>query len=79
MRYPKIACLVGLLSLVPGISAQVDGNKVINQIVAREQATVEMLRGYSPMVESYLQTMQDHPVLGSIPTSYRYFLSRLKL
>lgn len=79
MRYPKIACLVGLLSLVPGISAQVDGNKVINQIVAREQATVEMLRGYSPMVESYLQTMQDHPVLGSVPTSDRYFLGRLKL
>lgn len=79
MRYRKIASLTVILFLVPPLGAQVSPTQVIGQIVAREQVEIDMLRNYSPMVESYLQTMQDHPVLGSIPASDRYFLGRLKL
>jgi hypothetical protein len=52
---------------------------VVDKIAARESATIKSLREYTPMVETYIQNMRQDKDLGSVPTSDRYFLGRVKL
>ncbi|MDQ1409089.1 MAG: hypothetical protein QOJ41_824, partial [Acidobacteriaceae bacterium] len=49
---------------------------VVDKIVAQEQAEVQMLRRYSPLVETYIQTVKPDKALGAVPDGDRYFLGR---
>ena len=52
---------------------------VADKISARESLFVKNLRGYSPMVETYIQNMRPDKDLGSVPISDKYFLGRVTL
>ena len=52
---------------------------MVDKIVTQEQAEVQMLRRYSPLVETYIQTVRPDKELGSVPDGDRYFLGRAEL
>ena len=53
--------------------------QVVDKIVAQEQAQMQMLRQYSPLIETYIQRMRPDDVLGVVPDRDRYFLGRVDL
>jgi len=54
-------------------------DQVLERIVSREQGLLGRLKGYQPLVETYLQSVKPDGVLGSVPVRDRYFLGRLQL
>ncbi|HEY6127677.1 MAG TPA: M48 family metalloprotease [Candidatus Acidoferrum sp.] len=53
--------------------------KAIDKVVAQEQAQMKMIRRYSPLVETYIQTVRPDKELGAVPDSDKYFLGRAEL
>ncbi|HEV2395345.1 MAG TPA: hypothetical protein VGS27_00200 [Candidatus Sulfotelmatobacter sp.] len=53
-------------------------NQTIDRVVANERAMADTMRGYSPMVETYLQRMQPDTTLGFVPSEDHYFLGRVQ-
>jgi hypothetical protein len=74
--------LLVLFLVVPlaSLSAEsrINPEKYVDRIVEREHAFSETMRGYSPVVETYLQKMQPDPVLGFLPAEDKYFLGRVR-
>ncbi len=54
-------------------------DQVIDRIIEREHATVQNLRDYTPIVETYLQNMRPDEKMGWVPNGDRYFLGRLDM
>ena len=52
---------------------------VIDRVIEREHATVQNLRDYTPIVETYLQNMRPDEKLGAVPNGDRYFLGRIDM
>jgi Peptidase family M48 len=52
---------------------------VVDKIVTQEQAEVQMLRRYAPLVETYIQTVRPDKEHGAVPDGDRYFLGRAEL
>lgn len=71
-----------LLSILPVASmlaeSKTNPEDNVAKIVERERAFVDTMRGYSPVVETYLQKMQPDAVLGSVPAEDKYFLGRVR-
>ena len=53
--------------------------QVVSRIAERENQFVTNLRGYAPLIETYIQHLGPDPELGTIPTGDEYFLGRLDL
>jgi Peptidase family M48 len=53
--------------------------QAVDKIVAQEQAEVQTLRQYSPLVETYIQLVRPDKDLGAVPDGDRYFLGRAAL
>jgi hypothetical protein len=53
--------------------------QAIDKIVTQEQAEVQSLRLYSPLVETYIQLVRPDKDLGAVPDGDRYFLGRAAL
>jgi hypothetical protein len=54
-------------------------NQVVDKIVARENAEMNTIRQYSPLVETYIQDTKKDKEEGWIPNGDRYFLGRAEL
>ncbi len=54
-------------------------DQVIDRIITREHALMEMLKTRTPIVETYLQDLKPDPQLGPVPKDDRYFLGRMDL
>lgn len=54
-------------------------SQVVDKIVAQEQMEMQMLRQYSPLVETYIQNLRPDKRLGAVPESDKYFLGRADL
>lgn len=54
-------------------------DQVIDRIIAREHALMEMLKTRTPVVETYLQDLKLDPQLGPVPKDDRYFLGKMDL
>src|SRR5258707_13522593 len=52
---------------------------VVDKIVSQEQAEMQFLRQYSPLVETYIQTLRPDDHRGAVPDSDKYFLGRADL
>jgi hypothetical protein len=52
---------------------------VIDAVVANERELARTLQAYGPLVETYLQTVEPHAVLGTVPVKDSYFFGRLDL
>ena len=53
--------------------------QAVDKIVTQEQAEVQSLRQYSPLVETYIQLVRPDKDLGAVPDGDRYFLGRAAL
>ena len=54
-------------------------NRIIDQMLLREKALMSDLRNYSPLVETYIQTLTRDKDLGAVPTKDTYFLGKLDM
>jgi len=82
MRIMKILPLAFALSAWPmSASAQQQSalSQVVDKIVSQEQVEMQMLRQYSPLVETYIQSFRPDKQLGAVPEGDKYFLGRAEL
>src|SRR5260370_9524544 len=82
MRSRKILPAILVLSAMPiAATAQqpTTVSEVVDKIVRQEQAEVQLLRQYSPLVETYIQNIRADKQLGTVPDGDKYFLGRAEL
>ena len=80
MRSLKILVLaLGAMPLAAAAQQQTPLTEVVDKIVAQEQAEVQALRQYSPIVETYIQILRPSKDLGAVPNGDKYFLGRADL
>jgi len=82
MRSLKILPTILLLSAMPiAATAQQPAtlSEVVDKIVSQEQVEVQLLRQYSPLVETYIQNIRPDKQLGAVPDGDKYFLGRADL
>lgn len=54
-------------------------SQVVDKILIQEQAEMESLQQYSPLVEGYIQYLRPDKDLGTVPAGDKYFLSHAEL
>ena len=54
-------------------------SEVVDKIVRQEQVEVQLLRQYSPLVETYIQNIRADKELKAVPDGDKYFLGRAEL
>jgi len=82
MRSRKILPAILALSAMPiATMAQqpTTVSEVVDKVVRQEQAEVQLLRQYSPLVETYIQNRRADKQLGAVPDGDKYFLGRAEL
>jgi hypothetical protein len=82
MRILKTVLVILALSALP-LTAAAQQNSAVDQVVDRiigqEQAEMNSLRPYSPMVETYIQNLRGDKDLGTVPAGDKYFMGRAVL
>src|SRR3984893_2813639 len=79
MRILKTVLVVLALSALPLRAAAQQNSavdQVVDRIISQEQAEMNSLRAYSPMVETYIQNLRGDKDLGAVPAGDRYFMGR---
>jgi len=82
MRALKIlpaALALGALPLTAFPQQQPKLTEVVDKIVAQEQAEMQSLRQYSPIVETYIQILRAKKDQDGMPKGDKYFLGRAEL
>src|SRR6266446_2094891 len=82
MRSLKILPAILVLGAMPITAAAQQPatlSEVVDKIVRQEQAEVQLLRQYSPLVETYIQNIRADKQLGAVPDGDKYFLGRAEL
>jgi hypothetical protein len=54
-------------------------SEVVDKIISQEQAEAQLLRQYSPLVETYIQNVRPDKQFGAAPDGDKYFLGRAEL
>src|SRR5213593_2169468 len=75
---PAILAL-SAMSIVARAQQPTTVSEVVDKVVRQEQAEVELLRQYSPLVETYIQNLRADKQLGTVPDGDKYFLGRAVL
>jgi len=70
--------LVALSQISTAATPKSSPDQFVDQIIANERALSSTMRNYSPMVETYLQRLQQDPNLGLVPAEDHYFLGRVQ-
>src|SRR5262249_21691224 len=75
--------VLALIAIPPATCAQQSNaqmqSEVLDKIISQEQAEMESLRQYSPLVETYVQLRRPDKSAGAAPSGDRYFLGRAEL
>src|SRR3981081_2407422 len=82
MRILKTVLVILALSALPlRAAAQQNGalEQVVDRIIGQEQAEMNSLRAFSPMVETYIQNLKGDKDLGAVPAGDKYFMGRAVL
>src|SRR5207245_3349401 len=81
MRIFKMVWVVLALSALPLYAApqQSASDQIVDRIVTQEQAEMNSLRQYSPLVETYIQNLKGDKDLGAVPDGDKYFMGRAAL
>ena len=79
LKFLSVALALGAIPLAAAGQQQTTLAQVVDKIVAQEQAEVQSLRQYSPIVETYIQTLRSTKERGVVPDSDKYFLGRADL
>jgi hypothetical protein len=81
MQWLRIV-FAGLLCAGP-VTLSTSGEKslmdqVLDRVVANENGLINRLENYTPLVETYIQTLKPDRDLGAVPMSDDYFFGRLR-
>lgn len=80
MRVFKLAVVVTILAAAclgeTASNQPASMNQVIDRVVQQEQAFMDALVNYNPLVETYIQEMRADKELGLVPERDQYFLSK---
>jgi Peptidase family M48 len=82
MRSLKIlpaAFVLGAMPLAASAQQPKTLSEVVDKIVMQEQVEVQLLRQYSPLVETYIQNLRADKQRGAVPNGDKYFLGRAQL
>jgi hypothetical protein len=79
MKILPVALALGALPLGAAAQQPTTMSQVVDKIVAQEQVEMQMLRQYSPLVETYIQSYRPDKKLGAVPEGDKYFLGRAEL
>jgi hypothetical protein len=82
MRILKTVFAILALSALPLTAAAQQNSavdQVVDRIISQEQAEMNSLRAYSPMVETYIQNLRGDKDLGAVPAGDKYFMGRAVL
>jgi len=75
--------VLALIAIPPATCAQQSNaqmqSEVLDKIISQEQAEMESLRQYSPLVETYVQLRRPDKRAGAAPSGDKYFLGRAEL
>jgi hypothetical protein len=74
-----VVLALGVLPLAAQQPPALTLNQVVDKILSQEQAEMESLQQYSPLVEAYIQYLRPDQDLGAVPNGDKYFLSRVEL
>jgi len=78
----KILPVVLALCAVPPITTgqqPATPSEVVDKLIAQEQLEMQLLREYTPLVETYIQYLRLDKHLGAVPNGDKYFIGRAKL
>jgi hypothetical protein len=79
LRILPMAVALGAFPLAAAPQQESALTQVVDKIVAQEQVEIQALRQYSPVVETYIQTLRPDKNLGVVPDGDKYFLGRAEL
>ena len=82
MRTPKILPAIlalGTMPLVATAQEPATVSQVVEKIVAQEREEMSTIRRYSPLVETYIQTVRPDKTMEMVPDGDKYFLGRAEL
>src|ERR1700722_16658170 len=54
-------------------------NQIVDRICTTEQAEMNSLKPFTPLVETYIQNLRGDNALGNVPAGDKYFLGRAVL
>jgi len=74
-----LALVLGAIPLATAGQQQTTLAQVVDKIVTQEQAEMQSLRQYSPIVETYIQMLRPTKERGAVPNGDKYFLGRADL
>jgi len=74
-----LALVLGAIPIAAAGQEQTTLAQVVDKIVAQEQAEVQSLRQYSPIVETYIQILRPSKEHGAVASGDKYFLGRAEL
>jgi hypothetical protein len=79
LKILPVAFALGAFPLTAVSQEQPKLTEVVDRIVAQEQAEMQSLRQYSPIVETYIQILRSNKDQGTVPNGDKYFLGRAEL
>jgi hypothetical protein len=74
-----VVLALGALPLHAADSPNTALDQIVDKIVTTEQAEMNSLKPFTPLVETYIQNLRGDAELGSVPAGDRYFLGRAVL
>src|SRR4029077_7781715 len=79
MILPAILVLITAMPEPATAQQPMTVSEVVDKVVRQEQAEVQIIRQYSPLVETYIQNIRADKQLGAVPDGDKYFLGRAEL
>jgi hypothetical protein len=82
MRILKMVMVVLAFSVLPLHAADEQSSalsQVVDRIISQEQAEMNSLKPFTPLVETYIQNLRGDKNLGAVPAGDKYFMGRAVL
>jgi hypothetical protein len=79
LKYLSATLLLVAMPLAATAQQPTTLSEVVDKIVTQEQVEMQLLRQYSPLVETYIQNLRADKQLGAVPDGDKYFLGRAGL
>jgi hypothetical protein len=79
LKILRVALALSALPFVAAGEQPSTPSEIADRIVAQEQSEINLLRQYSPLVETYIQYFRLDKQLRTVPDGDKYFLGRAKL
>jgi hypothetical protein len=79
LKILPVAFVLSTMSLATNGQQLTSPDEVVAKIVAQENAEGQLLRQYTPLVETYVQYLRADNQAGSVPHGDKYFLGRAEL